>query len=121
VVLQLGGWEGGYQPTTVKNPNCYETYHRASDQDEFFGKTALAQKNRHTRETGETCIGFWWESPKEKDHLEDQGIDGSMGSKWTFVTLFAGVWSGIHLARDRDHWRAVVVTVMNLRVLVPRS
>jgi hypothetical protein len=19
---------------------------------------------------------FWWESPKERDHLEDQGIDG---------------------------------------------
>jgi hypothetical protein len=27
----------------------------------------------------------------------------------------------IHLAQDRDWWRAVVKTVMNLRVLVPRS
>jgi hypothetical protein len=24
---------------------------------------------------------FWWESPKEKDHLKDQGIDGRRGSK----------------------------------------
>jgi hypothetical protein len=31
---------------------------------------------------------------KEKDHLEDQGVDGRMGSKWTSGRLVAGVWSG---------------------------
>jgi hypothetical protein len=34
------------------------------------------------------------------------------------------VWGGvgwIHLAQDRDRWRAVVKAVMNLRVLAPRS
>jgi hypothetical protein len=27
------------------------------------------------------CTRFWWESPKERDHLEDQGIGGRMGSE----------------------------------------
>jgi hypothetical protein len=32
-------------------------------------------------ERGETCTGFWWERPKEKDHLKDQGVDGRTGSE----------------------------------------
>jgi hypothetical protein len=74
----------------------------------------------HAWEKGETCTVFWWESLREKAHSEDQGVDGRMGSKRTFGRLVGGgVW--IHLAQDRDHWRAVVNAVMNLRVLVPRS
>jgi hypothetical protein len=23
------------------------------------------------------CTGFWWDSPKERGHLEDQGVDGT--------------------------------------------
>jgi alpha-glucosidase (family GH31 glycosyl hydrolase) len=30
----------------------------------------------HAWERGETCTGFWWESPKEKDHLKDRDVDG---------------------------------------------
>jgi hypothetical protein len=30
----------------------------------------------------ENCTRFWWESPKERDHLEDQGVGGKMGSEW---------------------------------------
>jgi hypothetical protein len=41
-----------------------------------------------------------------------------MGSKRTLGILAGGgVW--IHLAQDRDGWRAVVNAVMNLRVLAP--
>jgi hypothetical protein len=31
---------------------------------------------------GEKCTGFWWESPKERDHLEDLGIDERKGLGW---------------------------------------
>jgi hypothetical protein len=46
----------------------------------------------HTWDREETCTGFQWESPKEKDNLEAEGIDGSMGSKWSLVG--GGGWSG---------------------------
>jgi hypothetical protein len=34
------------------------------------------------------------EGPKERTHLEDQGVDGRRGSKWTLGRLVGGVWSG---------------------------
>jgi hypothetical protein len=42
---------------------------------------------------GGACAGFWWEVPKEKDHLKDQGVDGRKGSKWTLGRLVA--WCGV--------------------------
>jgi hypothetical protein len=69
-----------------------------------------------------TCVGgYWWEIPKEKDHSEDRGVDGRMGSKWTLVRLVGEGVEWIHLAQDRDRWRAVVNAVMNPRVLAPWS
>jgi hypothetical protein len=38
----------------------------------------------------ETCTGFWWESPKERDQLKDQSVDGRMGTKWTVWRLVGG-------------------------------
>jgi hypothetical protein len=35
------------------------------------------------------------ESPKEKDHLKDQGVDGRMGSKWTLGRLVGGGGGGV--------------------------
>jgi hypothetical protein len=49
--------------------------------------------------------------------LGDQGVDGRMGSEW----MGWGSVEWIQLAQVRDLWRAVVNTVMNLRVLAPRS
>jgi hypothetical protein len=69
---------------------------------------------------GQKCIEFWWESLKEKDHLEDQGVDWRMGSKWTFGRLTGGGADWINLAEDGDRWRAVVNAVMNFRFLAPR-
>jgi alpha-glucosidase (family GH31 glycosyl hydrolase) len=72
----------------------------------------------HAWEGGETCTGFWWESPKEKDHLEQQGVDGI---KMDLREIGWGVVDWIHLAQDRDRWWALVNVVMNLQVLAPWS
>jgi hypothetical protein len=56
-------------------------------------------------------IGYWWESQKERDHLEDQDVDGWTISKWILER-----WDWIDLAQDRDRWRAHVNVVMNLWV-----
>jgi hypothetical protein len=50
----------------------------------------------------------------EKNHFEDQGVNGRMGPEWMDVE-----W--IQLVQDRVRWRVVENAVMNLRVLAPRS
>jgi hypothetical protein len=50
-----------------------------------------------------------------RHHLRDPGIDGRIILKWIFKKWDGGMdW--IELAQDRERWRAVVDTVMNLRV-----
>jgi hypothetical protein len=74
-----------------------------------------------THGSGEKRVhGFGGKLRTKKDHLKDQGVDGKTESKWSLERLVGGVeW--IHLARDRDRWRALVNAVMNLLVLGPRS
>jgi hypothetical protein len=60
-------------------------------------------------------VGYWWESQKERDHLEDQDVVG-----WTILKWILDGWNGvdwIDMAQDSDQWRAVVNTVLNHRVL----
>jgi hypothetical protein len=59
-------------------------------------------------------------NPSERDHLKNQRLDGKMGSKWALGRLVGVGVEWIHLAQDRDCWRAVVNAVMNLRVLAAR-
>jgi hypothetical protein len=59
-------------------------------------------------------IGYWWESQKERDHYEDQDVRGWIILKWILLGWGGRNW--IDLAQDRDMWRALVDTVMNLRV-----
>jgi hypothetical protein len=68
-------------------------------------------------ERREKCTRFWWESPKERDHWEDLGVGGKMGSEWILGRLAWGGVDWIRLSQDSDRWRAVVSAVMNLRVL----
>jgi hypothetical protein len=39
---------------------------------------------------GKCTSFFWWESPKERDHSENRGINGRMGSEWILGTLADG-------------------------------
>jgi hypothetical protein len=75
----------------------------------------------HAWERRENCAKFWWESPKEGDHSEDQGVGGKMGSEWILGRLAWGGMDWVRLAQDKDWWRDDVSVVMNLRVLAPRN
>jgi hypothetical protein len=49
---------------------------------------------------------LWLENVKGRDHLEDLGVIGRIMLEWIYVKR----------AQDRDQCRAVVKTVMNLRL-----
>jgi uncharacterized protein YjcR len=58
---------------------------------------------------------IWWESQKVRDHWEDLNVGGWTILKWILEIGWDGMdW--IDVAQDRDQWRALVNTVMNLRV-----
>jgi hypothetical protein len=38
-------------------------------------------------------------SPKERDHWEDQGVGGKIGSEWILGRLAWGVWIGFDCLR----------------------
>jgi hypothetical protein len=61
------------------------------------------------------CRLVW--SKRQGDHLEYPCVDGSIILKWIFDRLDGGgSMDWINLAQDKDRWRALVNTVMNLRV-----
>jgi hypothetical protein len=47
----------------------------------------------------EKCTRFWWESPKERDGWEDQGVGGKMGSEWILGRMAWVVWIGFDWLR----------------------
>jgi hypothetical protein len=59
--------------------------------------------------------GFSWVNRRERDHLEDTGIDGMITLRRIFRKCDGGMdW--IDMARDRDRWRTVVNAAMSLLI-----
>jgi hypothetical protein len=53
----------------------------------------------HALERKEKSTRFWWENPKERDHLEDQGVGGKMGLEWILRRLPGVEWIGFDWLR----------------------
>ena len=72
---------------------------------------------RHVARTGrgEVYTGHWCENLKERDHLEDPGLDGRIIKKLALQKVGCGGMDWIDLGQHRDRWRALVNAVMNLR------
>ena len=66
----------------------------------------------HVWGKGEGCTGFWWGNLRERDLWGDPDADGRMDLQ----DVGGGCGDWMELAQDRDRWRALVSTVMNLRV-----
>jgi hypothetical protein len=65
---------------------------------------------------GDVHTGFWWGNLRKGDYFENLGVDGRIILKWNFVRWYGGICS-ISLADVRDSWPAVVIAVVNVRVL----
>jgi hypothetical protein len=39
--------------------------------------------------------GFWRGNLRDRDHVEDPGVDGRIILKWIFMKLDVGVWTGL--------------------------
>ena len=62
--------------------------------------------------------GFLQGNLKERDHLEDPGIDGRIILRWIF-RMWDGDMDWIDLSQESDRWWVLVSAVMN--VWVPKN
>ena len=66
----------------------------------------------HVWGKGEGCTGFWWGNLRERDRWG--GPEDNI--KMDLQEVGGGCEDWMELAQDRDRWRTLVGTVMNLRV-----
>jgi len=72
----------------------------------------------HIRETGEMHTGFWWGDLRERDHLDEPGVNKWEDKiKMDLQQVGWSVMDWITVAQDRDRWQAVEKAVMNLWIL----
>jgi hypothetical protein len=55
----------------------------------------------HIGGRGEVYTGFWWGNLREKEHLDNPGVDGRIISRWIFRSEM-GYMDWINLARYRE-------------------
>jgi hypothetical protein len=69
--------------------------------------------------TGEILVeirkGARWGNLKERDHLEDLGVNWRIILKWMLNKYGGFTWIGF-IWQTKDKWHAVVNTVLNFRV-----
>ena len=65
---------------------------------------------------GEVDTGFWWGNMRERDHLEDTGVDNRVILKCIFKN-WDGDMDRIDMGQNRESWRALLKTVMNVCVV----
>jgi hypothetical protein len=61
-------------------------------------------------------VGFWWKKPEEKRPLGSYWCRLEDNIKTHLREIGWGGMDLIHLPEDRNQWRALVNTVMNLRI-----
>jgi hypothetical protein len=47
----------------------------------------------------ESYTGFWWRNLRERDHLQDPGVDGRIKLRWIFRKWDVGAWTGLSWLR----------------------
>jgi hypothetical protein len=57
---------------------------------------------------------FWCGDLKERENLEDLGVDGRIVLELILMHYTEGTWTGLLWLRIGEKWRAVVNAVMNL-------
>jgi hypothetical protein len=67
--------------------------------DQIEKKNRLAGHVAH-RGRGEAYKEFWWGNPRERDHLENPGLNKRIILKWIFST-WDGAWTGLIWLRIR--------------------